>query len=246
MDLGVIKFSVFPWILLLAIFCCVFVYVLSSKYDNYFFRQIKGSSIYCMIGAVVVGKLLYFFTRANTPNLNISEKLSGFVFYGGLIGAIGGLYVYAKIKWDRFLDLLDVYASILPLGQAIGRIGCYLNGCCYGKRYYGLFAVKFIIDGQETRVIPTWFIESAFCLLLFVCMFLVSQSIHSGIYTAVYLMSYSAFRFIIEFFRGDSIRGMWNGISTSQYISVLLFFSGVVILIIANKVKDKNLLIKRR
>lgn len=246
MDLGAIKLSVFPIILVLAIFSCIFVYLLSAKYDNYYFPQIRGSSIYCMIGAGIGGKLLYIITRLNTSNLNIFERLGGFVFFGGLIGAIAGLYIYSKQKWNRFLDLLDVYASILPLGQAIGRIGCYFNGCCYGEQYTGFMSVKYVIDGKETQVFPTWFIESGFCFLLFVCMFWISQKKYSGIYAAVYMMSYSLFRFVIEFFRGDSLRGVWNGLSTSQYISVLVFVMGAVIFIRAQHIKENNLLIKRR
>lgn len=245
-DLGVVRLSVFSIILVIAIFSCVLVYVVSIKYDNYYFSQIKKSSIYCMIGAGCAGKLLYIFTRVNTPNLDILERLGGFVFFGGLIGAIVGLYIYSKQKWNRFLDLLDVYASILPLGQALGRIGCYFNGCCYGKQYDGFLSVKYIIDGKETQVFPTWFMESAFCMLLFLSMFWISKSIYSGVYSAMYLISYSIFRFTIEFVRGDSLRGVWNGLSTSQYISVFIFIIGVAILIRANIVKDKNLLIRRR
>ena len=62
---------------------------------------------------------MYFFTRGNSPNLAVFDRLGGFVFYGGLIGAIVGLYIYSKQRWNRFLDLLDTYASIFPLGQAI-------------------------------------------------------------------------------------------------------------------------------
>lgn len=245
-DLGVMKLSVFPIILVIAIFSCIFVYVLSAKYDNYYFFQIKGSSVYCMIGAGVVGKLLFIFTRITTPNLNIFERLDGFVFFGGLTGAIVGLYIYSKRKWDRFFDLLDVYASILPLGQAIGRIGCYCNGCCYGKYYTGFLAVRYVIDEKETQVFPTWFIESIFCFVFFLCMFRNSKNVHSGGYAAIYLMEYSLFRFVIEFFRGDTLRGIWNGMSTSQYISILVFFMGMALLVRTKKIKEKNLMIKRR
>lgn len=245
-DLVVIKLSVFPIVLVVAIFSCVFCYMLSSKYDAFYYPQIKGSSLYCMIGAGIVGKILYILTRSVSSNMNVFDRLGGFVFWGGLIGAIAGLYVYSKRKWNRFLDLLDTYASILPLGQAIGRIGCYFNGCCYGKPYAGAFAVRYIVDGNEQLVFPTWFIESIFCFVLFICMFSVSKKIYSGIYSAIYMMSYSLFRFIIEFFRGDAIRGVWCGLSTSQYIGVCIFGVGITILVKSIQIKEINLLIKGR
>lgn len=238
-----IKLYVFPFVLVLAIISCILIYKFSNKYDMFYFSQIKTSSIYCMIGAGIVGKLLYFLTRSNLPNLSMFERLGGFVFWGGLMGAILGLYVYSIRKWDRFLDLLDTYASLLPLGQAIGRIGCYFNGCCYGKTYDGFLSVKYIVNDMETSVFPTWFIESFFCFVVFVCFFCVSKKTFSGIYSAVYLMSYSLFRFVIEYFRGDSLRGVWLGLSTSQYISVCVFLIGIVIFIKAHHIKEKNLLI---
>ena len=132
------------------------------------------------------------------------------------------------------------------MGQAIGRIGCYFNGCCYGKYYTGLLSVKYVVDGKETHVFPTWFIESFFCFVLFICMFLISKKIYSGIYAAIYMMSYSLFRFVIEYFRGDLVRGVWYGVSTSQYISICIFVVGVVILIKSIQIKENNLLITGR
>ena len=245
-DLGIIKLSVFPIILVLAIFSCILTYMFSDKYDNFYFSQIRASSIYCMIGAGIVGKLLYVFTTMPIFGLSVFERLGGFVFFGGLIGAVLGLYIYSIRKWNRFLDLLDTYVSIIPLGQAIGRIGCFFNGCCYGKTYNGFFSVRYIVNYIETFVFPTWFIESGFCFLLFICMFCISKQLFAGMYSAIYMMSYSLFRFIIEFFRGDSLRGVWCGLSTSQYISIGIFFIGVVILIKSNLIKEKNLLIIRR
>ena len=245
-DFVIVKLNVFPIILVAAIFSCIFVYIFSEKYDMFYFTQIKEASVYCMIGAGICGKLLYMLTRINTPNLNTVDRLGGFVFFGGLIGAICGLYIYSKRKWKRFFDLLDTYASIIPLGQAIGRIGCYTNGCCYGKYYTGLLSVKYIIEGEETHVFPTWFVESFFCFALFICMFLVSRKMYSGIYAAIYMISYSLFRFIIEFFRGDSLRGIWWGLSTAQYISIGFFCIGILILMRSVRIKESNLLIKGR
>lgn len=241
--MGIIKLNVFPIILMVAIFCCILLYICSVKYDTFYFHQIRCSSVYCMVGAGIVGKILYIFTRGGASDLTVYDRLGGFVFYGGLIGAIVGLYIYSKQKWNRFFDLLDTYASIFPLGQAIGRMGCYFNGCCYGKYYTGFLSVKYVVGGKETHVFPTWFIESFFCFALFICMSLISKKIYSGIYAAIYMMSYSLFRFVIEYFRGDLVRGVWYGVSTSQYISICIFVVGVVILLKSIQIKENNLLI---
>ncbi len=244
--IGIIELYVFPIVLTLAMFSCLLLYIYSVKYDKFYFPQIKQSSVYCMVGSVICGKLLYIFTRSGTRDLTMFDRLGGFVFWGGVIGAIVGLYIYCKRKWNRFFDLLDTYVSVLPLGQAIGRIGCYFNGCCYGKYYIGILSVKYIVDGKDTQVFPTWFIESVFCLLLFICTFSISQKVYSGIYTAVYLISYSTFRFFIEYFRGDSVRGIWHRISTSQYISICMFWMGILTIMYSVHMKERNLLIKGR
>lgn len=190
--------------------------------------------------------MLYFLTQCSDTIIGLGEKVNGFVFYGGLLGATSGLLIYSKHKQINFIDLLDVYASLLPLGQAIGRIGCYLNGCCYGRPYIGILSVEYIIDGKEMTVFPTWFAESAFCLILFLMMFIINKPLPSGIYSVIYFTAYSVFRFLIEFFRGDSVRGLWYGLSTSQYLSILLLFSSFFLFRYSLTIKTYNIYITRR
>lgn len=78
--LGIMELYVFPLILTAAVFCCMLIYIYSAKYDTFYFPQIKCSSVYCMVGAGVFGKLLYAFTRSRTPDLTIFDRLGGFVF----------------------------------------------------------------------------------------------------------------------------------------------------------------------
>jgi phosphatidylglycerol:prolipoprotein diacylglycerol transferase len=119
----------------------------------------------------------------------------------------------------------------MPIGQAFGRIGCYFNGCCYGARSDSWIAIPYIIGGVHTKVIPTQFIESLFCLLLGIA-FLVWKTEKQGLYTFIYFISYAVFRFIIEFYRGDNIRGIWLGLSTSQLISIGIIIVFIYVFII--------------
>lgn len=234
---------VYPLLLVTAIYICIIVYINSNKYDLSCLEWIKDSSIYCFVGAVIVGKLIYMATRIFQNNNSFIDYFNGFVFYGGFIGAILGLFIFSLKHNARLFDILDTYASLLPLGQAIGRVGCYFNGCCYGKEYYGLFSVDFIVAGEKIKVFPTWFFESFFCLILFISFFCISKKLFSGIYTSIYMLAYALFRFVIEIYRGDLVRGIWNGLSTSQYISIVVFIMGIIFLGISLKLKEKNLLI---
>jgi len=151
--------------------------------------------------------------------------LVGFVFYGALIGLIIGIFIESKRRNKPITTYTDTFLRLLPLGQGIGRIGCYFNGCCYGIQSDSLIAIPYPINGVYVSVIPVQIIEALFCLSLGIVL-LTIQSNKQGFYTHIYLICYAIFRFIIEFFRGDEIRGLWIGLSTSQWISlVIIIFS---------------------
>lgn len=100
----------------------------------------------------------------------------------------------------------------------------------YGRPWDGPFGVMYPVQGEMIRVFPTWFVEAGFNLALFVWLQHRSGQPEQGRITGTYLTMYPAFRFVIEFFRGDEIRGIWGCFSTSQYISVILFLAGWVLL----------------
>ena len=165
------------------------------------------------------------------------------MFYGGLIGGCIGLAITCFIMKQPFFEYTDVFFSIFPLGHSIGRIGCYLNGCCYGCKYSGLFSVNYIVNGEYIKVFPTWFVESIFCITLFIFFYFFYKTNIRGKRTAIYFITYSIYRFFIEFLRGDELRGIWYGFSTSQIISIFIFFFGVFLYIYSKQIGMKNFMI---
>ena len=114
-------------------------------------------------------------------------------------------------------------APAVPLFHAFGRIGCFMSGCCYGlelKNPWVLFDV--LIFSR----IPTQLIEALFEFILFIVLIVWQKKNKMQNYLKFYMIIYAIFRFLIEFFRGDDVRGFFLGISTSQIISlsVLLFY----------------------
>lgn len=236
------RIYIFQLLLFCDFFGCVFFYLQSNKYKTIYFYDSIHAITFSVVFALIGGKLLYAIgaMEKTTYPFICNLLIGGFVFYGGCIGGTIGLYIYCKRQKRIFLEMTDVFFSILPLGQAIGRIGCYLNGCCYGKIQEGGISVPYIVNGVRVRVFPTWFFESAFCLIIFLFFWLVCKTRRLGFYTAVYMILYSSFRFIIEFFRGDEIRGVWGSFSTSQVISIAVFFGGMIVAI-NNCRKNKNI-----
>jgi phosphatidylglycerol:prolipoprotein diacylglycerol transferase len=175
----------------------------------------------------------------------VAERLGGLVFYGGFIGAIILILIYSKRRRTPLLQYIDLIAPILPIGHAIGRIGCLLGGCCYGIEVAHSHPLAIIYPENSLSAPPGVpllampLIESCCNLLIAGILFISGRKIRTpGRVTALYLLLYAPVRFILEFFRGDEVRGVYRGISTSQIISILLFAGGAVFFFIAPKLKD--------
>ena len=160
----------------------------------------------------------------------------GSVFYGGLIGAIFVFYVYTKVKKLSFGDYSDIGAMAIPLFHFFGRIGCFLSGCCYGVEWeHGLtYEHSIVASANGVPRFPVQLVEAGLNLLLFFVLFYLYKKgkAHRRI-LALYLLIYPVYRFILEYFRGDSYRGFLFGLSTSQLISIILFIISAAYLIIS-------------
>ncbi len=150
----------------------------------------------------------------------------GFVFYGGLI--FGLVYFLVISLCFKKFDLQKSYLLVpgLVFGHAIGRVGCFLAGCCYGRQCELPWSMN--LEGVHRH--PVQLYEAIYLLAfgIFILRRSRLERLQSSI-TISYLIYYSAGRFILEYFRGDDIRGLyWLNLSTSQYVSVFLFLSGIV------------------
>ena len=189
------------------------------------------------VAALIGSKLLYIVLSWQALGSSFSAKILyalknfryGFVFLGGAVTAILSLLYYLKKKNLPVLKTADFFVVALPLGHAIGRIGCFLAGCCYGKPTSLPWGVSFthahtLVPSQFQGIAlhPTQLYESAANLFLFFILQYYYKKPHkTGGVLAAYLIGYSVIRFVIEFFRGDFRGGFLWGISPSQFISVL-------------------------
>jgi phosphatidylglycerol:prolipoprotein diacylglycerol transferase len=195
--------------------------------------------MYIMIFGVVGARLFFVFTDLNEfilYPLNIFKIWQGgLVYYGGFIAVIIFTYVYAKRKKILLFKLGDFFVPALALGHALGRIGCFFAGCCYGKESSLPWTVVFINEHslavREKPLHPTQLYEAFANLLLFIFLHFYSKKERRyGVSFAVYIIGYAVLRFIIEFFRGDYRGAQYFGFSVSQMISVFLFAAGVFII----------------
>jgi phosphatidylglycerol:prolipoprotein diacylglycerol transferase len=172
----------------------------------------------------------------------ISENMGGMVFYGGLIGGLVFGILYCKIRKINVENFSDCFAAAIPLFHCFGRIGCFLSGCCYGiESEFGFTATHSIVSSCNfVNRFPVQLLESGINLIIFfVILFLFRKRILESRLIYVYLISYSFIRFLLEFLRADTYRGIYFGLSTSQWISIAIFAASVIILYKKNKKHKK-------
>ncbi|MBR6690961.1 MAG: prolipoprotein diacylglyceryl transferase [Bacilli bacterium] len=172
----------------------------------------------------------------------IIEIFGGSVFYGGLIGGLISAYSYMKIKKIDIQFFSDLLTPVIPLFHIFGRIGCFLSGCCYGIESKIGFTYKYSLMELSNHVnrFPIQLVEASYNLILFIVLTVFyNKGKFKGKLLYIYLILYPIGRFIFEFFRGDYYRGFIFGISTSQFISILLLIFSVIMLLIKRKKADR-------
>lgn len=201
-----------------------------------------------LIGGVIGARFMYVVTHFSEFRGRWLETLmvwqGGLVFYGGFVGAFVAAYVVAVLENMDKGALADLLAPALPLGHAVGRIGCFLNGCCFGKPYHGPLAVEYPPDSavnfvqkelghlsiaaQECLpVFPVQLLASATNLLIFAMLLLIEPRLKAkGQLLALYVMLYSIIRFLTEFMRGDYLQ-RFGGLTSAQILCLILLPTGV-------------------
>ena len=221
--------------------------ILLAKRNKIDIFDFIGCSIYVLIGALLGAKLLFVIVSLREIirlGLSFWDVLrGGFVFYGGLLGGALGGWIYTKqFKLDLY-PYFNIFATVLPLGHAIGRVGCFFAGCCYGIEYHGIGAHVYekslsLYTPLHTPLLPIQLIE-AFLLLCLFCLLLylfLRSDIGSEKVMFCYTIGYAVLRFVLEFFRGDMERGKLIGLSTSQWISIFM----LIMIIVFAFIKRKN------
>jgi phosphatidylglycerol:prolipoprotein diacylglycerol transferase len=208
-------------------------------------ERIFGLVICCVVLGYLCSKLLYILTilpdLIARPEMFLSSLADGWVVYGGILGGILGGWLYCRWKKLETWKYFDLGLASVALAQGFGRIGCFLAGCCYGAETTGPLAVVFPETCQYAPagvpLVPTQLISSALDFLLFFFLILYDRKgkKRDGEVTAWYLILYSAGRFILEFWRGDSIRGAVGALSTSQFIGIFTFLAGIILLALRRK-----------
>jgi len=213
--------------------------------------SVTNLGIYCALAALGGAKLMMFlvdipyYTEHPSEICSLGTLRAGGVFYGGLIAALVVAFWYIRKTKLPPLKTADVFAPAIALGHAIGRIGCFMAGCCWGIACDRPWAVTFtnpkandLVGVPLNRPLhPTQLYESAAEFLIFGILYrMVGRRHADGAVIATYLVLYSTTRFIVEFYRFHEQGNLWGGpLDTSQWISLALCALGVAYWLKARK-----------
>ncbi|MGA7411026.1 MAG: prolipoprotein diacylglyceryl transferase [Bryobacteraceae bacterium] len=204
-------------------------------------EKISNLAIYCALGGIAGAKLFMFLFDWNfyvhNPQeiFTLSTLQAAGVFHGGLLLALLVALLYIRGQQLPLLLTLDTFAPGIALGHAIGRLGCFAAGCCWGKECHLPWAVYF--RSQEAAQVPlgvplhpAQLYESATNLLIFGLLYRLTGRTHrDGQIFGLYLILYGLARFIIEFFRVHE-QSLVFDLSLTQWISLALVALGALIL----------------
>ena len=215
--------------------------------------QVAGLGLWVIIGAIVGAKALMilrslpYYLDHPSELWSLGTLQSGGDFYGGFIGALAATIVF----FARHRDLprwriADLCGPAIALGQAIGRLGCLMAGCCYGCETARPWGITFTDPVAEEIVgtplgialHPVQLYESLSCFTLFIFLVWLSRRKHfEGQIILAYSILYAVIRFSIEFFRGDPVRGFVfdHLLSTSQFVALIVIALGLPIFIFRAK-----------
>ncbi len=204
--------------------------------------KILDLGFYLLLSGIIGARITYVL-------LNIKEYLSnpleifmlshgGLIFYGGFVCSILTAAFFLK-KWKiSFWRAADLLSPYLALGHSIGRIGCFLNGCCYGKDTSLPLGMKF--PELSGPVHPTQLYSSLALLFIFLVLrFLQPRFTREGRLFLLYICLYSGFRFLIEFLRGDNPACFFS-LTFSQVLSAILFFAALAIFLVKSQSSIRN------
>jgi phosphatidylglycerol:prolipoprotein diacylglycerol transferase len=194
-----------------------------------------------IVGGIVGARIFYVvsYWREEFAAKPFSEVFmvqhGGLVFYGGFFGATLAFFLFARRKKLPFWKLADVLAPSLALGNVFGRLGCLLNGCCYGRACELPWAIRFPL-GHETHGLalhPTQVYDSLLNLALYAALaWQFRRKKFDGQIFALLLMGYALTRSFVEYFRGDySNAHLHGGLTPAHLVSLGIFAAGVVVFV---------------
>ena len=254
----------YGFMLMIGFLVVVFVARIKAKSEGLNPEDISNLGIYTIFVGILGGRTFYVIQNLGSYKHNILDIFKiyegGLVFYGGLLASIAAVIVYTKIRKLPALKTIDIIAYAFALGIIFGRIGCFLNGCCWGDvcspdlpwavtfpksvdansiidgspaflHHLGLGLVS-VSDSSSLPIHPTQIYSALGNLsIFFIINAFFKHRRRDGEITLMFCALYSVMRFTVEIFRDDN-PPLFDGMTISQNASILVLAASVTLFII--------------
>ena len=254
----------YGFMLMVGFLVVIFVARIKAKSEGINPEDISNLGIYTIFVGILGGRTFYVIQNLGSYKHNILDIFKiyegGLVFYGGLLASIAAVIVYTKIRNLPVLKTIDIIAYAFALGIIFGRIGCFLNGCCWGDvcspdlpwavtfpksvdvnsiidgspaflHHLGLGLVS-VSDSRSLPIHPTQIYSALGNLsIFFIINAFFKHRRRDGEITLMFCALYSVMRFTVEIFRDDN-PPLFDGMTISQNASILVLAASVTLFII--------------
>jgi len=227
--IGPVSIYSYGLMLAIAIIMCAFFLSRDAREKSITSETIFDLIFWTVLGGILGARLLFIFFHLayffEYPLEIFMVQKGGLAWQGGLI--LGGIFalIFTKRKKLSLPMMLELVAPYIALGQSIGRVGCFLNGCCFGKTV--AWGIYFPVHQQHLH--PTQLYSSFGLLLIF---FIIKRYqrfvLVPGNSFVLYLILASVLRFMIEFFRDDH-DSLFFGLSTYQYVCLGIVMAAIYV-----------------
>lgn len=220
---GVITVYSYGFMLFVAVAVSLSLLLREAKRKGYDTNVIMDLAMAVLFSGIIGARILYIILNLDFYLRNPKEIFmlhhGGLAILGGITAGILAAFLFCRRKKLSFLEIADLLSPYVALAHSIGRIGCFLNGCCYGLPWKS--GIYFPV--HEARLIPTQLIAAFLLFVLFIGLKIKQKKPHQkGAIIVSYVLYYSVIRFFMEFIRADSQR-LFLGLTFFQYFCIVLF-----------------------
>lgn len=234
-ELGPCKIYSYGLMVAVAFIIGAYLASLEARREHIDADKILNLCLGLVISGILGARTLYILQNLSfylgRPQQILLLHRGGLSFYGGFVCATIFAILFLRRQHLPIFKVLDIISPYLALAQAVGRIGCFLNGCCYGKTTDSFFAVYF--PGENFNRHPVQIYSSLGLLLIFAILRIRQNkkertASFSGQIFLLYCLLYSTLRFLLEFLRADNLR-IFANLTVHQLISIGIFVTAAII-----------------
>lgn len=232
------KISFYSLAIILSLIANVIVVLLLSKKYKFTLYEVIGALVYENIGVIFGAKALTYLQNISYYD-TFNFYTLGLSSYGGLIGGILCLIIFCLQFKKSIKELLFLFMPSIPLMYSIGKIGCFLVGCCYGIEYNGLGSILYnhsLVAPEGVHLFPVQILEAIVFMVIFFYMFICQKGNKFNWKTlGISFCLCGLCKFILDYFREGHVGKF---ISLNQVISLFFIFIGIFIFVRSKKEKS--------